>query len=83
MKQKKVISKHDMIRAINSLNISISNALRRVELLEKNVGDYIEMKKDVGSLEKYRSKKKEGKILWTTRLMKWLKGLLSEKEAQS
>ena len=83
MKQKKVISKHDMIRAINSLNISISNVLRRVELLEKNVGAYIEMKKDVGSLEKYRSKKKEGKILWTTRLMKWLKGLLSEKEAQS
>ena len=83
MKQKKVISKHDMIRAINSLNINISNVLRRVELLEKNVGDYIEMKKDVGSLKKYRSKKKEGKILWTTRLMKWLKGLLSEKEAQS
>ena len=83
MKQKKVISKHDMIRAINSLNISISNVLRRVELLEKNVGDYIEMKKDVGGLEKYRSKKKEGKILWTTRLMKWLKELLSGKVAQS
>ena len=83
MKQKKVISKHDMIRAINSLNISLTNILRRVELLEKNLGDYIEMKKDVGGLEKYRSKKKEGKILWTTRLMKWLKELLSGKVAQS
>ena len=59
-KQGKTISKHDVIRAVTSLNMSLNNIVRRIELIEKNLGDYIEMKKDDGDLEKYRIKKKEG-----------------------
>ena len=83
MKRKKTITRHDIVRAVNALNISQDNMLKRIEMLEKNLGDYIEMKNDVKSLKSYRTKKKEGNLLWTIRLMKWLKGLLSEKEAQS
>ena len=49
-KQGKTISKHDVIRAVTSLNMSLNNIVRRIELIEKNLGDYIEMKKDVGDL---------------------------------
>tara|TARA_R110000823_G_C15659765_1_gene471938 strand:+ start:36 stop:290 length:255 start_codon:yes stop_codon:yes gene_type:complete len=81
-KQGKTISKHDVIRAVTSLNMSLNNIVRRIELIEKNLGDYIEMKKDVGDLEKYRIKKKEGNLSWTIRLKKWLKELLSGRAAQ-
>jgi|TARA_R110000803_G_C11783283_1_gene296918 hypothetical protein len=81
-KQGKTISKHDVIRAVTSLNMSLNNIVRRIELIEKNLGDYIEMKKDVGDLEKYRIKKKEGNLSWTIRLKKWLKELLSGKAVQ-
>ncbi len=83
MKRKKTITRHDIVRAVNALNISQENMLKRIEMLEKNLGDYIEMKNDVKSLKSYRTKKKEGNPLWTIRLMKWLKGLLSGKAAQN
>ncbi len=83
MKRKKTITRHDIVRAVNALNISQENMLKRIEMLEKNLGDYIEMKNDVKSLKSYRTKKKEGNLLWTIRLMKWLKGLLSGKAAQN
>ena len=83
MKRKKTITRHDIVRAVNALNISQDNMLKRIEMLEKNLGDYIEMKNDVKSLKSYRTKKKEGNLLWTIRLMKWLKGLLSGKAAQN
>tara|TARA_R110000787_G_scaffold56326_1_gene129542 strand:+ start:2174 stop:2428 length:255 start_codon:yes stop_codon:yes gene_type:complete len=81
-KQGRSISKHDVIRAITSLSASLNNIVRRIELTEKNLGDYIEMKEDVGKLEKYRIKKKEGRVSWKTRLIKWLKELLSGKAAR-
>ena len=83
MKRKKTITRHDIVRAVNALNISQENMLKRIEMLEKNLGDYIEMKNDVKSLKSYRTKKKEGNPLWKIRLMKWLKGLLSGKAAQN
>ena len=83
MKRKKTITRHDIVRAVNALNISQENMLKRIEMLEKNLGDYIEMKNDVKSLKSYRTKKKEGNLLWSIRLMKWLKGLLSGKAAQN
>tara|TARA_R100000900_G_C3231411_1_gene143167 strand:- start:9 stop:260 length:252 start_codon:yes stop_codon:yes gene_type:complete len=83
VKRKKTITRHDIVRAVNALNISQENMLKRIEMLEKNLGDYIEMKNDVKSLKSYRTKKKEGNLLWTIRLMKWLKGLLSGKAAQN
>ena len=81
-KRGRTISKHDVIRAITTLNMSLNNIVKRIELIEKNLGDYIEMKKDVDSLKNYRIKKKEGSLLWTVRLKKWLKELLSGKAAQ-
>lgn len=81
-KRGRTISKHDVIRAITTLNMSLNNIVKRIELIEKNLGDYIEMKKDVDSLKNYRIKKKEGNLLWTARLKKWLKELLSGKAAQ-
>ena len=81
-KQGRSVSKHDLIRAITSLSTSLNNIVRRIELIEKNLGDYIEMKEDVGKLEKYRIKKKEGDPLWKTRLMQWLKELLSGRAAR-
>ena len=83
MKRKKTITRPDIVRAVNALNISQENMLKRIEMLEKNLGDYIEMKNDVKSLKSYRTKKKEGNLLWTIRLMKWLKGLLSGKAPQN
>ena len=82
-KRGRTISKHDVIRAITTLNMSLNNIVKRIELIEKNLGDYIEMKKDVDSLKNYRIKKKEGNLLWKVRLKKWLKELLSGKVAQS
>jgi len=82
MKHKKTISKHDIIRAINGINHSMNNLVERLELLEKNFGEYVEMKDDVGKLKKYRSKKKEGSQSWVERLMQWLKTLLKGKADQ-
>jgi hypothetical protein len=56
--------------------------MERLELLEKNFGEYVEMKDDVGKLKKYRSKKKEGSLSWVKRLMQWLKISLKEKADQ-
>ena len=83
MKKKKIISKHDIVRALNMLNHSANNIITRLELLEKNFGEYVEMNNNVENLKKYQSKKKEGNQKWTDRLKKWLKTLLKEKADQS
>jgi|TARA_R100001244_G_scaffold125767_1_gene95972 hypothetical protein len=83
MKNRKTISRHDIVRAVNMLNHSTTNLVTRLELLEKNFGEYVEMNNNVENLKKYQSKKKEGKQKWTDRLKKWLKTLLKEKAAQS
>ena len=58
MKKKKKISRHDIVRAVNMLNHSTTNLVTRLELLEKNFGEYVEMNNNVESLKKYQSKKK-------------------------
>jgi predicted DNA-binding protein YlxM (UPF0122 family) len=82
MKQKRTITKHDIIRAINGTNHIMNNFVKRLELLEKNFGEYVEMKDDVGKLKKYRSKKKERSQSWVKDLMQWLKTLLKGKADQ-
>ena len=57
MKKKKTISKHDIVRALNMLNHSTTNLVTRLELLEKNFGEYVEMNNNVENLKKYQSKK--------------------------
>ena len=83
MKKKKKISRHDIVRAVNMLNHSTTNLVTRLELLEKNFGEYVEMNNNVENLKKYQSKKKEGNQKWIDRLKKWLKTLLKEKADQS
>ena len=83
MKKKKKISRHDIVRAVNMLNHSTTNLVTRLELLEKNFGEYVEMNNNVENLKKYQSKKKEGKQKWIDRLKKWLKTLLKGKADQS
>ena len=83
MKKKKTITRHDIVRAVNMLNHSTTNLVTRLELLEKNFGEYVEMNNNVENLKKYQSKKKEGNQKWIDRLKKWLKTLLKEKADQS
>jgi cell division ATPase FtsA len=83
MKKKKTITRHDIVRAVNMLNHSTTNLVTRLELLEKNFGEYVEMNNNVENLKKYQSKKKEGKQKWIDRLKKWLKTLLKGKADQS
>ena len=55
------------------MNNSVQAIAHRVDLLEKNLGHYVEMKGDVMILQDYRENKHKGKISWMQRL----KNLLS------
>jgi len=82
MKQKRTITKHDIIRAINGTNDIMNNVVKRLEVLEKNFGEYVGMKDDVGNLKKYRSKKKGRTQAWVKELRQCLKTLLKGKADQ-
>ena len=73
MRKSKTITKHDIIRTVKNLNNSVQAIAHRVDLLEKNLGHYVEMKGDVKILQEYRENKHKGKISWMQRL----KNLLS------
>ena len=73
MRKSKTITKHDIIRSVKNLNNSVQAIVHRLDLLEKNLGHYVEMKGDVKILQDYRENKHKGKISWMQRL----KNLLS------
>ena len=74
VRKSKTISKHDLIRGIKNLNNSVQAIARRLDLMEKNFGHYVEMKGDVKILQDYRENKHKGKIPWMRRLKNLLFG---------
>ena len=74
MRKSKTISKHDLIRGIKNINNSVHALARRLDLIEKNFGHYVEMKGDVKKLQDYRENKQKGKVSWMQRLKNLLFG---------
>ena len=57
MKQKRTISKHDIIRRQNEMEGTIQFIARRVQMIETVFNDYIEMLKNDDKFQKYLDKK--------------------------